>query len=319
MKLALKADRSMERGLQFTDQSMFLPREGKLKWEPKVKPIVAARCDPQLRLFVMELAFLSLVLPRISSQLLHKPDVLYVGAAMGRHIPHLASLFPELNFFLYDVHRCCFPSAKKLTVIQHRFTDQTAAEWRDRGRSLIFISDIRDQETDRMTGKQYEESIGVNMQDQARWSQILAPVLIASSLKFRIPYPIVEKGEIFMYLPGSLMLQPFTKSLSMEMRLISTKSQVQEGMVARYNSRNLEQLIFYHNMKIRPDKKLFSNIYSQDEKKYDDRAFDHGYDMTYMLHVIDNYLMSPHAVRFEGLSFTEEDNIKLVKKLIADI
>lgn len=296
--------KQMSMTMLFTDNEMYLPTKGRLAWDPslpKPKNIYNARW----KLFASELAFLTMVLTRIGDDV--TPVVVYAGAAPGYHIPALASLFPKLEFFLYDVRRFRFGPKEKLHIMRKNFNDEFAKEWKETGRTVIFISDVRNADQHKIDS---EVAAQVNMTDQARWVEIMKPAWW--SIRFRIPYPIVEKGEKYEYLGGWLMLQPFTKALSMEMRLVGN------GNIERkpYDTRELEELLFYHNRMVRPKKDLFCNVYSLDDKKYSAEEFNHSYDMTYLLYTIDNYLMSSVAIPFSH-SVDEAGNLAFASKLIA--
>lgn len=288
----------------FTDENLYLPAEGRLPWNKKgVKPM--SQCRPQLRLFATELAFLTLVASRTD---INKCIVVYAGAARGHHIPALASLYPSVPFYLYDPHDFAISATPQITIFRDRFTDRMAEQWRQTGRTIIFISDVR---TMNKTDKDYEIGIGIDMNTQARWVEIMKPLWW--SLKFRIPYPIVTKGESYVYLPGWLMFQPFSKNLSMEMRLIG-QSHNPRGQI--YDSRDLEQQLYYHNTQVRPNLKRFAN----------------GYDNAYLLHVVHGYRMSESAVltsSSQNLHRTSEsatsqnrndgDDLKFIEDIIDEI
>jgi hypothetical protein len=130
---------------------------------------------------------------------------------------------------------------------------------------------------------------------QARWVEILMPM--HWSLKFRIPYPIVAKGEKYPYLEGTLWRQPYTKIKSMEMRLIGTWRDSLRGIRAQeYDTRELEEQMFYHNSIIRPNKIRYLNIYSLDAREYASDMYNRGYDATYVLYVMDCYLKSEFSM-----------------------
>jgi hypothetical protein len=290
----------------FTDENLFVlvadPDSPLKVWNPKLRTPKNA-CIPQLRLFATELAFLSIAVPKCEN-----PVIVYAGCAVGRHIPVLASLYPQLQFHLYDTRTCGFIADSQLILHREKFTNKTADFWKKSGRQLIFICDVRSMS---YTDQRYEQHNQYDMENQAKWVQIMQPMWW--SLKFRLPYFVVEKDEPYKYLTGWLMLQPFARALSMEMRLFGNS-----GHMTTYNPRRLEQLMFYHNTEVRPVRDAFCNVYSLDDKKYAEPGFNHGYDIAYLLYVIDKYQTGSCAVPTVR-NFTEEQNIIFVKTLIENI
>ncbi len=277
-------------------------------WAPKTK-IPKTLCVPQLREFSVELAFLTLALSGYKS--LDNCVVVYAGAASGNHIPSLASLFPSLPFYLYDPHKFDIKPTSQIYIMREKFTDQLAAEWGESPKNVIFISDIR---TSGFTGADYEKQIHIDMITQARWVEIMKPAWW--SVEFRIPYPVMEKGEKYPYLGGWLLKEPFAKQFSTKMRLMGKYEQAVKGRKAmQYDSKAIEEMMFYHNTVVRTDKKRFYNVYSMDEKRYHDDVIDNSYDFTYFLFVLDNYKMSPHSIPIDH-SVGEAENLKFAKDLV---
>lgn len=206
--------------------------------------------------------------------------IVYAGAAGGHHIPALARMYPDIKFYLYDPAPFAITEDEEnqIHIINGFFTDEIAREWgKQKDYAVIFICDIR---TCGDTPEEKESEIEENMAMQARWVELLLPSLQAYSLKFRIPYTIIEAKQSFSYLGGKLIYQPFAKPDSMEMRLLGVPSDVDKS---DYDSESLEKILFYHNSVERPSNRLFYNLFTGTNKPYNDPQFDRGYDCTYLL------------------------------------
>lgn len=87
------------------------------------------------------------------------------------------------------------------------------------------------------------------------------------------------------------MYQAYPKADSMELRLMGDSEDAAAGSEAEtYDSRNLEQVVFYHNSIIRPDHERYANIFTGTDVPYKDAMFDRGYDCTYLLYAVKRYM-----------------------------
>ncbi len=297
----------------FNDDEAFVPlgdqKAGKMPWVPKTKSSKDVRSLPRLHIFASELTFLTLAITHCD---IDKCVVVYAGAAGGAHIPTLASLYPRTQFYLYDPRHVDFDATDQITIFRAKFTDHLAHYWRMSGERVIFISDIR---TLGLEGLEYEHAIAKDMETQARWVAILRPVWY--KLTFRIPYPIMSRGEKYPYLGGRLLFQPFTKPLSTQLSLVGNVA----SSLARvnYDTTEIEQLLLFHNKIVRPDKSRYYNVFTFDDKPYSDAFFDRGYDTTFLLYVIDNYLRSPKSAIPGSRKFNEAEALHCIKTLINKI
>lgn len=265
---------------------LYAPASERRPWDSKVPPPVNNTYIGQMKLFATELAFLTLGCPiKLESSV-----IVYAGAAGGHHIPALASLFPETDFWLYDPAPFAIEPTEQIHIIRGLFTDEIAREWgRYADGPVIFISDVR---TSGDTMEEHESEVASNMEMQAAWLETIRAV--ASSTKFRIPFPIIEADLPFRYFGGRLLYQPYPKPFSMELRLVTNAAQAVEGRHAvSYDSRALEETVFCHNTVVRPDRRRYLNVFTGDSTPYGDPNFDNGYDCTYLLHCIKRYIEGP--------------------------
>lgn len=257
----------------------------------------------QLKLLSGEIALLALGL---STEDLANSVIVYAGAAGGHHIPALAELIPDTTFYLYDPAPFAIESTDQLIIVNGMFTDETANEWAqyEDGR-VIFICDIR---TSGDTAEEHESEVHANMQMQARWIEIMRPNLVAFFLKFRIPYTIIEADIPFKYLGGTLLYQPYAKPDSMELRLLGKGSEPSTV----YDSKTLEQTVFYHNSVMRPNLDLYLNIFTGTSTSYSDPQFDNGYDCTFFLYSIMRFLQI-----HEKDKVTEATVLKIAQRMLS--
>lgn len=306
----------MARTINFNDEDAFFTTSdagmGKRPYTRKVhRP--DTHSIPQLKLFAGELAFLTLA---VGQKVIENSVIVYAGAAAGNHIPLLAAFFPDTHFYLYDTEQFEIDSTKYIHIFREEFTEDVARAWRLTGQQIIFISDIRNMKP-HGSKKKYEQEIAIDMAKQALWVEIMQPTWW--SLKFRIPYPIVSSGKDFPYLSGFLMMQPFAKTFSMEMRLVGREEHARIGAKAVvYNTRELEQRLFYHNTIVRPEFDRFANALSFDQQKYKSTQFDHGYDCTYFLYVLDTYMETPYAVH-SGAKVPDVERLDFAERMIEEI
>lgn len=275
--------------IEFTDADilvpLYAPASERRPWDSKM-PAPNNTYIGQMKLLASEIAFLTL---GCSSDHLNDAIVVYAGAAAGQHIPALASLFPETEFWLYDPAPFAIEATDQIHIVKGLFTDTVAREWGDhRDGPVVFISDVR---TSGDTSEEHESEVAANMAMQARWIELITPRWW--SLKFRIPFTVIEANEPYPYLGGRLIYQPFAKPLSMELRLIGNGTQATQGPRAvSYDSRALEETVFYHNT-IRRKQQRYADVFTGENDSYDDPEFDNGYDCSYLLHCVKRYMEGP--------------------------
>ena len=181
--------------------------------------------------------------------------VVYAGAADGRHMPILVTMFPHVEFHLYDprpfypgidghpnirlnpyyggsvstakIHRDC-RSASELRTQNGWFTDEVAAWYAtDEGRVCMRTENER---TKLKSCSIYfisdirtvptEEEIERNQRQQEQWIRIMRPHM--SMLKYKCPYPKVGTARTYRYMAGRVRLQCWAPVTSAETRLIVT-------------------------------------------------------------------------------------------------
>lgn len=96
--------------------------------------------------------------------------VVYAGAAPGTHIPYLAKLFPQLEYYLYDPADFNVTTKDNIYVFQEYFTDNTVRDLRASiSRRILFICDIRTADAKVMLPEEIEDSIQHDMLMQMNW------------------------------------------------------------------------------------------------------------------------------------------------------
>jgi cap2 methyltransferase len=210
--------------------------------------------------------------------------VVYAGAADGKHIPYLASLFPNHIFHLYDIGRYSpevIQYAKRhhqLQVYSQLFSNSDAEKYA--GKNTLFISDIRTVET--VNGKKnpdLEQTVPRDMELQKEWFHIMTPA--AALFKFRLPYmdPDTHEECYFEYLDGDLYLQPWAGATSSETRLCITSEKTKV-----YASRKYQNQMFRHNACTRVQ------WFKHDIPPKKVKGLDYCYDCTSEINILKNYL-----------------------------
>jgi len=208
----------------------------------------------QLKLHIMEVRFLTQYAcgpGRCDKEWV----VVYAGAAPGQHIAHLASLFPNCTFDLYDPAEFCQGlkdcPPERVKVFRQFFTEKTAAQYRGRD-DVLFISDIRTCQTPAPVDAEGEEDgeaaenaqvaadVHADMQRQAGWCNQILPAAVM--LKFRLPW---AKGKTS-YFGGEVWIQPWAPTASTETRLVATRAQLC-ATPADHDHTEHEEKMMYHN------------------------------------------------------------------------
>lgn len=190
----------------------------------------------QRKLFLSEVYFLTWHADQ------DNPLVVYAGAAPGTHIPFLATMFPEIEWHLYDPRPFTIKSTSKIHLYQQYFMDEDAQRWANK--KVLFISDIRTADHHRQEKQENESSVIDDLRMQERWYEIMNPH--KAYLKFRLPYyEGYENGREFQYLSGQVVKQPWAPQSSTETRLIP------DGKKTRWDLQKYEEQMFYHNAYIR--------------------------------------------------------------------
>lgn len=174
--------------------------------------------------------------------------VVYAGAAPGNHFTILTSLFPSVEWFLYDPQPFSIEPNDKVHIFNCLFTDGLAKEWSGR-KDVFFFSDIRSVCYREVSSEDNERGIWKDMQMQERWTLIINPY--RASLKMRLPYFNPFNKRTVEYLYGYVMLQPFTGPTSTETRLIPIRDEDGKYFRTVYDVKEYEEKLFHHNTVIR--------------------------------------------------------------------
>jgi hypothetical protein len=173
--------------------------------------------------------------------------VVYPGSAPGEHIPLLATLFPKIEFHLYDPapfrirSNHLWPSvAGRIQLCGQMFGEKEARRYAGWGATVkvLFISDIR---SGSPFQEEFESEVWANMEAQKKWYEIIRPK--AALLKFRLPYTDGKSTVMTKYLAGSVRHQPWAPLTSTEGRL-----EVTVGSLAEYDSTAYEKQCFHRNL-----------------------------------------------------------------------
>lgn len=175
------------------------------------------------------------------------PIVVYAGAAPGINIKIISSLFPEVEWHLYDPAQFKIRDSDKITTYQTYFTNETAKEWSDK--NVYFISDIRIANYVKCKNLDHNEKLIMkDMNMQKKWVEIMKP--LKSQLKFRLPYSGGKRPDKFNYFDGLVIKQCWAPQTSTETRLIVGKKPIYKN----WDCKKYEYQLFYHNVVVRETK-----------------------------------------------------------------
>jgi hypothetical protein len=226
-----------------------------------------------LRLFVTALNFFNRYV-----SLEHKSICVYAGAAPGVSIDMLASLYPSVEYHLYDPNGDSdrdplafdmnLRNRPNVSLYPMEFTMETAVYWKEYIAShpnerVYFISDIRSSdypekpskepgETSEIFRERYlkemrkREAIVVDeLRIQEEWTKTIVPA--ASLLKFRLPKFSIVDDKTFMYLDGYVYRSAFADATSTECFLVPSDSVT----TREWNTEEYEKAMNYHNYDFR--------------------------------------------------------------------
>jgi cap2 methyltransferase len=221
----------------------------------------------QRKLLMSEIEFLLRSQPR-------RCVVIYAGAAPGTHVQILSDMFPMHRFILVDPSPFTVKSdGDRIITHQCMFTNELAHDLRREyaDAHLLFISDVRSSDFERESTQENEKRIRNDMNAQAEWHKILAPV--ESMLKFRLPY---TQGDTT-YLKGEIFLPVWGPQSTTECRLVvKTDAELQI-----YNHTEHEQRMFHFNKVTRPA------LYPHGVRGW---GIDHCYDCTAEVNILRDLL-----------------------------
>lgn len=232
--------------------------------------------------------------------------VIYIGAVPWKHGPLLMNSFPKARFVLFDqrendwdqkVKNVAAVETSRL-ILRSETPDEELAEevasWFNAEyegdmkyfvtdvKKILILSDIRKvahqdsgfvagefgMDEDMRTQKQFVEKIYVGLQEIG--------ISISSCLRFRLPFITEIGGMEYSYGKGELHTQPWAPVGSTELRLWWNP---EEGETT-YNKSSVEQIMMFHNHKIR----------SADYGKPDSASYCQCHDCHYEIQIISRFL-----------------------------
>ncbi|KAG2378520.1 hypothetical protein C9374_008159 [Naegleria lovaniensis] len=225
--------------------------------------------------------------------------VVYAGAAPGNHTNFLSEMFPDLFFVLVDPSPFVCRPTDKIKIINDYFTDDLAKEYS--GKNVLFISDIRTAEPQRMSEDEVEKCVAWDNQAQMNWHHLLKPKM--SMLKFRLPY----KSDItpFMeYLDGEIYLPVWGPQTTSETRLIC-----KGGCGTKiYDTQMYQDQMFFFNTRTRV------YYYPHD---VDAVGMDHCYDCRSEVYILELFLKRYNMVEY-GTETDEKRRREILNKSVAE-
>jgi len=213
--------------------------------------------------------------------------IVYAGAAPGSHIPHLADLFPDIQFNLYDPNPFRHYKRSNIADYNEYFTDEVAKQYEDVD-NVMFISDIRTADPTKLSPEEVEEYVQRDQQMQWDWYKIINP--IKAMFKFRCPY---TPGK-YKYMSGKIYLQVWSPLSSSETRLVPDKKKVKT-----YDNETYEDQMFYFNTQVRPS--YYDHTYIE--------RYDHCYDCRAEIHIL------RRTMAFLGIKQSKEELYKMTDKI----
>lgn len=215
---------------------------------PRVLPPSICSHWGQFKLLVCEAEFLALCLRVFSKETISESRVVYAGAAGGRHIIHLARLFPMMKFDLWDPSRFDidlinyakdYPN--RITIYNQIYTKYDAQRYVTIPN--FFLSDVRRTPTTKNNNSEIERLKIEDHELQTEWVNAMRP--LATMLKFSPPYA-TDKHKTFTYFDGINTTQCFGPDTSNESRIIFFDRKLRE-----YDCYDYEKDAMYLNTRMR--------------------------------------------------------------------
>ena len=264
------------------------------------------KANGQLNILFDKLFFLNhMYVPSIH----RNPVIVYVGSghSIGTSVIH--ELFPEFRFILYDTIRPTVDSFRESgRVTWHNEYFDPKNPPRIEG-DIFFICDVRKLSHDgkKMSPLEMDQGISEDMELQAEILRVLKPV--ASLLKFRAPHDnedVIKHrgGTTFEYFSGIPFIQPWAGVQSIEMRLI-----VASDEPSTYDFRNICDVLFYHNTRVRSQEFIVDRATSQHLASKAKDHDDSKYDIAGSIFIISEYLLKV------GLDPTPENIHKIISMI----
>ncbi|CAF1645437.1 unnamed protein product [Rotaria magnacalcarata] len=196
--------------------------------------------------------------------------VIYAGAAPGSHLNFLSSLFPNLEFVLFDTAQFDVQPTDRITIRKQKFDTNVARNCASSTLDILFICNVHT-----FNSYQYQEQDTVeDMENQKVWHKLLKPHM--SLLNFRLP----RKSGKFEYLNGQPIIEPWASKRAIECRLLVER----EAKPKQYDSTTFEDaLTYFHN--------ITRIVYYEHNIQYDEaEGLDHCYDCRTEIFILQQYL-----------------------------
>lgn len=265
----------------------------------------------QRKLLLSEIEFLTLFISDHDEK--NNIVVIYAGAADGKHIKFLSSLFPKIKFILYDPNNFDerLYNIDMIEIHQEYFTNEVALQLFNRLDTnnptyKLLISDIRTADINKMSPSEVEACVKMDHNMQKEWYEILQPDM--TMLKFRLPWDCPTTD----YLEGDIYLQAYAPLSSTETRLIINGH---TSNIITYDNKKYENQLFYFNKYTRETS--FSNILLN--IPLTERAgLTNTYDSCSEIIILKNYLKLIHLKDVDNL-IKSHDIIKLSKDISVEL
>eukprot|EP00668_Euglena_longa_P033623 GGOE01043221.1.p1 GENE.GGOE01043221.1~~GGOE01043221.1.p1 ORF type:complete len:437 (+),score=55.82 GGOE01043221.1:74-1384(+) len=229
-------------------------------------------------------------------------QVVYAGAAPGKHTNFLSRLFPLLRFHLVDPAPFSCTPTSRIVIENAYFTKDSAIRWKDK--VDLFISDIRAISWD-MSDTEKENQVTVDMEWQQDWVQIIKPA--AAMLKMRLPY---KKGKT-QYLDGHIHLPVWGGRTTSESRLVVTRADHFDSQTNEFRTRDYchswyEDLLFHFNTVTR------TTLFPHDVAWEEGNGLDHCFDCASEIFLLEQYVhkyrnvTDPVEVKNQVLKLSQE-------------
>jgi len=176
--------------------------------------------------------------------------VLYAGAAPGTSLSLILHLFPDISWVLYDprpfdtrIVEISRQPNSRVRIVNDYFTPNVIANLLRTGlrpEKTLFISDIRTGDHALHKNEVFEQKVEEDNQRQVQWYHQLQPR--KAILKYRPPYSD-DRNQITTFLQGEIIIQPWTKPRSGEVRVIPTSNHLMNVKLGTF-----EDLMATHNL-----------------------------------------------------------------------
>ena len=225
----------------------------------------------QRKLFLTEMEFLT----KYASE--EKYIVVYAGAAPGTHLNYLASLFPQLDFVLYDEKDLLAKSINNVRSRSEKFTADIARSYSDSSRKVLFICNVRTYRAQADGQNDPKE----DMENQLEWYGLMKPQV--ALLNFRLPR---QSGK-FSYFKGHQIIEPWTSKRPTECRLVVKK----DPKMIDYDYQDFEDDLnrFQNNTRVMYYKHSMDDV--------ENEGLDHCYDCRAEIFILQEYLTKIQHVR----------------------